>query len=113
MKQTCAFLVVLLYGLIAVYDVNAQGKAFEEVYYTAQLNSGIIQLMYADGYLAGSTIRIIRNKKHRLFLPESGASGDNGDLKFIPAKTAAKADYIILKNADRQAGDPLTLHAIT
>lgn len=88
MKHTYVILCAFFCLFMTTHLVQAQGKAYDKVYYTTKLNSQVIQLIYADGYLAGSTVRIFQGKNDRLLLPQSGAPDDNGDLKFVPEKAA-------------------------
>ncbi len=91
----CLFsLVVFLFPL----GIFAQGvpKAFEAVTYRASLNGHAVTFILANGYIAGSMIKlhVPGDKKPVVFRPEGGEADEGNRLKFVNDSK----EYVILYN---------------
>lgn len=79
-------------------------KAYDAVYYQAQLHSKAVKFTLANGYIAGCVITLTTSPKTKrvLFLPESGTAGHT--LKFLPEATK-RSDYFMIKNLQENYAD--------
>lgn len=106
MKLTIAIIVFIFTSSVVK---TQQSKAYEMIRYTAQQNSTIFILNYADGYIGASTIKLKVGKTIILYRSESGSPDAGGSLRFTAE--AKPGNFILLKDIDETTTAPRKLIA--